>query len=196
MSAESDPEGQLVAAARGGDTDAFTELVRRHEGHVLAVCRRMLADPHEAEECAQEAFLKAWRNLPRFQERAAFSTWMHRIAVNEALQQIRRRRAPQLSLDDDALAEHQRLQTDHAAPQPTDLAEQREVASFLDERLRALPDLLRSAVVLRDVEGYSNDEVASLLELSLPAAKARIHRGRMILRAELEQWRKRDGDRR
>ena len=183
-----DSDAELVHAARSGDEQAFAELVRRHEHRVYGVCRRMLADPREAEECAQDAFVQAWRHLNRFEERAQLSTWLHRIAVNQALQRLRRRRLVEVDLDDHIGVLDLMRRVDDWSTRPDIRAEDTAFRTHLDQRLMQLPDQLRVAVVLRDIEGLSNQEVADTLELSLPAAKARIHRGRMQLRAELSTW--------
>jgi RNA polymerase sigma-70 factor (ECF subfamily) len=183
-----DSDAELVHAAQRGDAEAFTELVRRHERRVYNVCRRMLADAREAEECAQDAFVQAWRHLDRFAERAQLSTWLHRIAVNEALQRLRRRKVIEVDLDDHIAVLDLMRRVDDWSTRPDVQAEDAAFRAYLDERLMGLPDPLRVAVVLRDIEGLSNQEVAHALELSLPAAKARIHRGRMQLRAELTTW--------
>jgi RNA polymerase sigma-70 factor, ECF subfamily len=183
----------LVEQARAGDTAAFTALVRLHEQRVLGICRRMLADQREAEECAQDAFVQAWRHLDRFQDRARFSTWIHRIAVNEALQRLRRRRHAEVSIDDPSGGASVLARVEDWTSRPEAQLDQLELRRVLAERLTLLPDPVRAAVVLRDVEGYSNQEVAELLEVSLEAAKARIHRGRMRIRADLQAW---FGDRR
>ena len=183
-----DSDAELVHAARGGDESAFAELVRRHEHRVFGVCRRMLADSREAEECAQDAFVQAWRHLDRFAERAQLSTWLHRIAVNEALQRLRRRRVVEVGLDEHVGVVDLMRRVDDWSTRPDIHAQDAAFRAHLDHRLIELPDPLRVAVVLRDVEGLSNQEVADALELSLAAAKARIHRGRMQLRAELSSW--------
>ncbi len=181
-------DSELVHAAQRGNAEAFAELVGRHEHRVYGVCWRILADAREAEECAQDAFVQAWRNLDRFAERAQLSTWLHRIAVNEALQRLRRRRVVEVNLDDHlGVLELMRPVTDWST-RPDVRAENTAFRAYLNDRLLQLPDPLRVAVVLRDIEGLSNREVADALELSLPAAKARIHRGRMQLRVELSSW--------
>jgi RNA polymerase sigma-70 factor (ECF subfamily) len=169
-------ERELLEQARAGDLDAFAQFVRAFERRIQAVCYRLLDDTRDVDEAVQDTFVQAWRNLQRFRGDAAPYTWLYRIAVNEALMRRRRKTLPVselqetvVSVGDDAYA---------AA----------DARAFLIERLRALPDEYQAAVVLRDVEGLSNDEVAEALEISLAAAKSRIHRGRMQLRAELEQW--------
>ncbi len=167
-------EGRLLARARAGDVDAFGELVRRYERRVGAVLARLLPDERDLEEALQDTFVKAWRSLDRFRGDSAVFTWLYRIAVNEALQKLRRKRPETRELDDVA----------EAAAEPPDL----ELRSFIAARLKALPFQYRAPLVLRDVEGLSNQEVADVLGISLAAAKSRIHRARMQLRAELEAW--------
>src|ERR671931_298109 len=181
-------DAELVKRARAGDVNAFTLLIRLHEGRVATLCRHLLPDPREAEECAQDAFIQAWRHLDRFQDRARFSTWIHRIAINEALLRLRRRRSTEVSIDDTSSGESMLARVEDWTSRPEEQLHQQELRRFLAERLAHLPDPVRVAVVLRDVEGYSNQEVAELLEVSLEAAKARIHRGRMRLRADAQTW--------
>src|SRR5579859_311919 len=155
---EGDDAG-LVAGAKAGDVDAFAELVRRYERRVRSVLARLLDDPRDAEEAAQDVFVQAWRRIDGFRGDAAMFTWLYRIAVNEALQRRRRRRPPTAELDDrDAASED-----DH---------EMREAGSFLLAQLRELPIDYRAPVVLRDLEGLSNEEVADVLGISVAAVKS------------------------
>jgi RNA polymerase sigma-70 factor, ECF subfamily len=175
----------LLTSASGGDVDAFAELVRRHEHRVRGVLRRLLDDPRDVEEATQDAFFQAWRNLGHFRGDAAVSTWLYRITVNEALARLRRKRVPTTDLD---YAPEGRSLAADASLEPDSAAEARELDEFLAARIRALEPDYRAPLVLRDVVGLSNQEVADVLELSLPAAKSRIHRARMQLRAELVRW--------
>lgn len=170
-------EAELVGRARSGDVEAFAELVRRYERRVGAVLYRLLDDPRDIEEAAQDVFVQAWRNLDRFRGDAALFTWLYRIAVNEALMR-RRRKQPVLDPLEDA--------PDTAQDEPD-----AELGTFLVTRVHALPFEYRAPLVLRDVEGLSNQEVADVLGLSLAAAKSRIHRARMQIRAELDAWERR-----
>ncbi len=170
-------EEALVRAAAAGDGDAFAVLVRQHEGRVRATCARIVGDSASAEDCAQDAFAQAWKSLGRFDGRALFGTWLYRIAANEALQSLRRRRSQEVLYDEPPFSAASQ------SPGPAiDGLERARVRAIVRERLLELPDVLRIPVVLRDVEEWSNDEIATALGISLPAAKARIHRGRMRLR--------------
>ena len=168
---------ELVGRARSGDAEAFAELVRRYERRVGAVLYRLLDDPRDVEEVVQDVFVQAWRSLDRFRGDAALFTWLYRIAVNEALMRRRRRRPALEPLEE-------------APDRPQDEPDA-ELRAFLTARLRALPFEYRAPLVLRDVEGLSNQQVADVLGLSLAAAKSRIHRARMQIRAELEAWERR-----
>jgi RNA polymerase sigma-70 factor, ECF subfamily len=177
----------LIARARDGDKSAFEQLVTEHSSRVYGALRQFGLNPQEADEVAQEVFVRAWRGLARFQERSLFSTWLYRIAFNEA-QRYLARRPPATALnrpgDVDAIAE---------VPAPSGTGPQahtleREFEQMLTEALAQLPPDLRAAVILRDLEGLSTDEAASATGLRQAAFKSRLHRGRMQLRTLLEPY--------
>ena len=172
-------EAELLIRARDGDYDAYAEFVRTFERRVRALLGRLLDDERDVEEAAQDTFVQAWRNLSRFRGDSQPFTWLYRIAVNEALQRTRRKKLDLRPLDD--LSPGDSSFFDHRTNVDS-LAENRELSSFLAARLRELPFEYRAPLVLRDIEGWSNQEVADALELSLPAAKSRIHRARLQLR--------------
>jgi RNA polymerase sigma-70 factor (ECF subfamily) len=180
---EAKEDAVLIAAAREGDVDAFADLVRRYEHRVRVVLYRLLEDERDVDEATQDTFIRAWRSLDRFRGDAALFTWLYRIAVNEALMRLRRKHLPISELSDETEAA--------SKDEPPIAAEAGELLAFLTERLRALPLEYRVPLVLRDVLGLSNEEVADILELSLSAAKSRIHRARMQIRAELDDWERR-----
>lgn len=181
----SNGDAALLARARGGDLDAFAELVRRHEHRIRAVLFRLLDDPRDVEEAVQDSFVQAWRNLDRFRAEATVFTWLYRIAVNEALARLRRKRLPVVELEE---AERHRPVSGREPQDPHDAAETGELHTFLAARIRRLPLEYRAPLVLRDLVGLSNQEVADVLEISVAAAKSRIHRARMQIREELERW--------
>jgi RNA polymerase sigma-70 factor (ECF subfamily) len=180
-------EHELIRSARAGDQDAFAELVAIHADRVYGALRRFGLDASEADEVAQEVFLRAWRGLPRFEERAQFSTWLYRIAFNEAQRRLSRRAPPLVPPDRDredpigALPE---------APQfgPEARALDHEFEQILEHALAELPDERRAAVVLRDIEGLSTKDAAEVVGARPAAFKSRLHRGRMQLRALLEPY--------
>jgi len=171
----SDEGRELLERARSGDLDAFADFVRHFERRVRTILFRILDDVRDVEEATQDTFVQAWRNLERFRGDAAPFTWLYRIATNQALQRRRRARFETVELAD----EH--------APHDDPALAAGELRALLVEEIRALPFEYRTALVLRDVEGLSNEEVAAALEISLAAAKSRVHRARMALRARLEQ---------
>lgn len=146
---------------------------------------RLLDDRRDVEEATQDCFVQAWRNLHRFRAEASVFTWLYRIAVNEALARLRRKRLPVVGFEDSA---RQRSVAGGRTAEPQEVAEIRERQAFVAERLRRLSIEYRAPLVLRDVLGLSNREVADVLEISVAAAKSRIHRARMQIREELEQW--------
>lgn len=178
-------DAALLSQARDGDLEAFAEIVRRYEHRVRAVLFRLLEDDRDVEEATQDTFVQAWRNLDRFRGDAAVFTWLYRIAVNEALARLRRKRVQTTDIDD--LAETAPLAAG-AADEPHPAAEAAELHAFLAACIQALPPDYRAPLVLRDVIGLSNQEVADVLELSVAAAKSRIHRARMQVRAQLDAW--------
>jgi len=166
----------LLERAKAGDLEAFAEFVRMFERRVRTVLYRLLDDARDVDEAVQDTFVQAWLNLERFRGDAAPYTWLYRIAVNEALMRRRRKTLPTSELQETIVAGG------------GDAFAAADARTFLIDRLRALPVEYRAAIVLRDLEGLSNEEVAQTLDISLAAAKSRIHRGRMQLRDELAQW--------
>jgi RNA polymerase sigma-70 factor (ECF subfamily) len=182
-------EPELIRRARDGDQEAFAELVMLHADRVYGALRRFGLDAVDADEVAQEVFLRAWRGLARFEERAQFSTWLYRIAFNEAQRRLARRTLPRAEPAPDADAPDPVA----ALPEPAESGpEARALAGEfernLDAALDALPPEWRAAVVLRDIEGLSTHDAAEVAGVGEAAFKSRLHRGRMQLRALLEPY--------
>jgi len=183
-------EAATVAGLRAGDPDVFEELVRRQGPKMLSVTRRILGNDDEAREAVQEAFISAFRAREQFSAESRVSTWLHRIAVNAALNRLRtHKRKPEESLDD-LLPRF--LPNGHYAEkftswtEPADEALSRKETSALVRRLiNELPDSFRTVLMLRDIEGMSTEETALLLNVSANAVKLRLHRARMALRTLL-----------
>ena len=187
MSEASPSERELIMRARSGDENAFAQLVSAHASSVYGALRRFGLDAGEAEEVAQEVFLRAWRGLARFEGRAKLSTWLYRIAFNEAQRQLDRRRPPVVEPgpeDEDPIV------AIPDAPQlgPEAQALDQEFEATLERALGELPAEWRAAVVLRDIEGLSTEEAATVVGVRQAAFKSRLHRGRMQLRALLEPY--------
>lgn len=168
----------LVAAARGGDMRAFERLYHAHSGKVMGLCLRMTRRRDVAEDCVQQTFIRAWRNLQAFEGRSAFGTWLHRIAVNEVLSHVRNRGTRAESNDnaiEDAIAEPREAAKEHDAGEVMDV----------ERALATLPDGARHVVVLQAVYGYSHEEVAEMLGIAVGTCKAQLHRGRHLLRERM-----------
>jgi RNA polymerase sigma-70 factor, ECF subfamily len=170
----------LVARARSGDQDAFGTLMARHRDGVFTMALRLVGERETAADVTQEAFLRAWRGLARFRGEARFTTWLYRITVNTASNhraRVARHRAA--SLDETAGV------ADPDAPSPEDAAERVGVRRDLLAALAALPMRQRTVVVLKDVYGWTHQEIAGALGISVTAAKVRLHRARARLRDHL-----------
>ena len=177
------PDAELLAAHVAGDPTAFTTLVHRHRDRLWAVALRTTGEPEEAADALQDALLKAHRSAGSYRGDAQVTTWLHRIVVNACLDRMRRTRArPTVPLP-----EH-----DSAHPvEPSDPLARRELAWEIDRALRSLPDDQRAALVLVDVEGYSVDETARMLQIPTGTVKSRCARGRAKLVPLLEHLRNR-----
>jgi RNA polymerase sigma-70 factor (ECF subfamily) len=176
------PDAELVGRAKTGDADAFEELIHRHSGRLIGLLSRMIGDAALAEDAAQEALVRAWRALPRFRGDAQFSTWLYRIGVNEANRITAREARREIVSYDDVVGDVPDLSADILSK-----LEVGELRRRIESCLLELPEGYRAAVVLRDVEGFSNEEAAEILELSIRSFKSRLHRGRMALRKRLEE---------
>jgi RNA polymerase sigma-70 factor (ECF subfamily) len=183
-------EEQLGRIARilGGETQLFHELIRPYERSVFAMTFSLLRNEADAEDAAQEAFLKAFRNLSTFRGDSKFGTWLISIALNEARSRLRRRAAaPMESLDDEG------EDTRPVSPAllrdwkeiPSEALERSEVRMMLQEAIARLPESYREVLLLRDVEEFSTLEVAEMLKISVGSAKVRLHRARMMMQKTL-----------
>jgi RNA polymerase sigma-70 factor (ECF subfamily) len=171
-----DDESELIARARKGDMGAFELLYRRHVPRVYAVCLRITADVRRAEDFTQTTFIQIWRKLPHFRGDSSFGTWLHRIAVNTVLMEFRadrRREARVVGAEDPAALE--------TAPP----ARPAGLRLDLEQAIAALPPRARAVFVLHDIEGYTHEEIAGLLELETGTTKAHLHRARQLLQEAL-----------
>jgi RNA polymerase sigma-70 factor (ECF subfamily) len=181
----------LVEAAKAGDVGAFEELVRRYDRNVFRIAQHITQNREDAEDVVQDAFFKAYSNLNQFQGQSKFYTWLVRIAVNEALMRLRRRRPERtVSLDEDVKTEDDTVPREVAdwSPNPEQQYTQAELREILDRTIHGLPATFRTVFVLRDVEGLSTEETAEALDLSIPAVKSRLLRARLQLRSRLSKY--------
>src|SRR5260221_12537362 len=189
----------LVQAAKKGDDSAFEELVRRYDRNVFRIAQHITQNREDAEDVVQEAFLKAYTNLNSFQGNSKFYTWLVRIAVNEALMKLRRRKTDKtVSMDQEVETEEGSMPREFAdwSPNPEQQYGQSELGETLQKTVQGLPAGFRTVFVLRDVEGLSTEETAEMLGLSIPAVKSRLLRARLQLRERLNRYFKknRNGD--
>ena len=188
----------LVRAAKAGDISAFEQLVRRYDRNVFRIAQHITQNREDAEDVVQDAFLKSYENLKNFQEQSKFYTWLVRIAVNEALMRLRRRRPERMvSLDEDVKTEEDSMPREVAdwTPNPEQQYSQAELREILTKTIQGLPSSFRTVFVLRDVEGLSTEETAEALDLSIPAVKSRLLRARLQLRERLNKYFKKRKDR-
>ncbi len=178
-------EKELVRAAAGGDESAFSELVRIYENKAYHLALRMVSNPEDAYDVAQDAFLAAWRGLPSFRGESGFSTWLYRLVSNAAIDHLRRTKHQRgnVSLDDEEL----NLDAPDDAPTPQEAAEENDLKQAVAAGLRELSDDHRTVLVMREVQELSYEEIAESLQLDLGTVKSRISRARTHLRKILLQ---------
>lgn len=176
----------LVQRVLAGDRRCFEPLVRRHERRVFRVTLAVLGNIEDAEDAMQEAFIKAFRHLDQFRAESRFTTWLTRIAVNEALQK-RQARKDLVPLDESREAAEKRLprRFEPWTANPEQLYGQQEVRRLVEGAIDALPPIYRETLVLRDVEGMSAEEAAEALGIGVAALKSRLLRARLLLRETL-----------
>jgi RNA polymerase sigma-70 factor (ECF subfamily) len=173
-----DPDGELVRQAGAGDRGAAEALVRKHLGRIKAVAQRMLADSFEAEDVAQETFLRVWKEAPRWRPGAAkFETWMHRVALNLCFDRLRRRRETP-----DAEAG---LEVSDPSPSAADAIASLQRAARVRAAMAALPERQRAAIALCHFQEMSNIDAAASLAISVDALESLLARGRRTLKAAL-----------
>ena len=180
-------EQELVRRAKGGDQDAFAELVTAHQDRIYTLCLRMTGNREDAQDAAQEAFLNAWRGLASFQGGSSFSTWLYRLASNACIDLLRRRKRRQEGEAPHSLDDEEAGWPEPAAPGggPEEELEQKERRQALERELRALPDHQREILVMREVSGLSYQEIGELLSLDLGTVKSRLARARLALKKRL-----------
>ncbi len=184
-------EQQLLERCRGGDTTAFDEIVEQHQNRVFNLCYWVLNDHEAAADAAQDAFVRAFRAIGNFRGDCAFSTWLHRIAVNVALNAARSRRhtpLPFSALENDETGTRPPEPVD-PIDNPQDMLTRRERRRVVRCALAELPEHHRLVLVLFDIQGHSYEEMAELLELPLGTVKSRLNRARLALRDKLEAQR-------
>jgi len=189
-----DDESALVAAAKAGDVSAFETLVGRYERKIFRLTQNITQNKEDAEDSMQEAFLKAYEHLGDFEGNSRFYTWLVRIAVNQALMKLRRRRPNVVSLDEEIDTGEDLVPRDVEdwGPSPEDRFEQTELGGILSKTIGELDTPFRTVFQLRDIEELSTEETAEALGLSVPAVKSRLLRARLKLREKLHPYFRRE----
>ncbi len=181
---------ELVRRAQQGKVEAFEELVRLYERKVYNITYRLLGNEEDANEALQDTFVRAYRSISRFKFKSSFYTWLYRIATNVSLTKLRRRKTQETVSLDEPVKNTDDLKYDipdsHSTPEQA--FEQKRLRERLQEALARLPKEYRTVVVMRDLEGLSNEEVSATLGITVPAVKSRLHRGRMALREQLARY--------
>ena len=182
-------EHLLVNAAKGGDVAAFEELVNRYESKILRLTKNITGNREDAEDAMQDAFLKAYAHLDGFQQDSRFYTWLVRIAANEALMRLRKRRPGQVSLDEPVEGDTDLMprELEDWRPNPEREYAQAELQALMAEVLEKLEPEFRIILVLRDIEELSTQETADVLGISVPNVKSRLLRARLKLREKFNR---------
>lgn len=190
-------EAALTAQARNGDAQAFTALVNRYQRKIFRLAKHITQNDEDAEDVLQETFLKAYSHLDEFQGQSKFYTWVVRIAVNESLMKLRKRKSDRtLSLDETIDTGEETVVREIAVwdGNPEQQYSQEELRAILEKAVDSLRPTFRTVFLLRDVEELSTEETAAVLDLSIPAVKSRLLRARLQLREKLTRLFKRKGD--
>uniref|UniRef100_E6QI18 RNA polymerase sigma factor n=1 Tax=mine drainage metagenome TaxID=410659 RepID=E6QI18_9ZZZZ len=188
---EQHPDVALVSSALAGDVGAFETLIQKYDRQIFRIAQHITQNREDAQDVVQDAFLKAYEKLSQFQGNSKFYTWLVRIAVNESLMRLRKRRTGKMvSIDEDIETEDGSVPRDLAdwSPNPEQNYSQTELAAILRKTIQGLPHGFRVVFVLRDVDGLSTEETAETLGLSVPAVKSRLLRARLQLRERLSRY--------
>jgi RNA polymerase sigma-70 factor (ECF subfamily) len=190
LALQPDPERALVVAAQAGDVSAFESLVAMYERKIFRLAMNITQNREDAEDVMQNAFLKAYEHLGNFQGDSRFYTWLVRIAVNEGLMRLRKRRPNQVSLDEQIEGDENLMPREIVdwGPSPEQRFAQTELQEILRAVIGELHEDFRTVFLLRDVEDLSTEETAQLLGLSGPAVKSRLLRARLKLRQKLNRY--------
>jgi len=184
-------DDQLVAELKRGDQAAFRELVNRHQAKVYQLALKLTRNETDAEDILQETFLRVYNRIETFRGEAAFSSWLYRIAANASFAKLGERKKHDHADLDDVYPEYEAAPTQPVndwSRQPDSVLMSKETLGLLDKAISELPEDFRVVVLLRDVQGLSNAQVADILDLTVAAVKSRLHRARLFLRKQLSDY--------
>jgi RNA polymerase sigma-70 factor (ECF subfamily) len=185
------PDVELVERVKAGDLAAFEQLMRQYERQIFRISLQITQNREDAEDIVQDTFFKAFQKIDQFQGNSKFYTWLVRIAVNESLMRLRKRKAQKtVSMDEEIQTDEGSIPRDFAdwMPNPEQNYSQAELADILRRTIQGLPPGFRAVFVLRDIDGLSTEETAQALKLSVPAVKSRLLRARLQLRERLSRY--------
>jgi len=184
-------DDQLVADLKRGDPSAFTELVNRHQAKVYQLALKLTRNETDAEDVLQETFLRVYNRIGTFRGEAAFTSWLYRIAANASFAKLGERRKHEHADIEEVYPQFEQgalPQTDDWTRRPDSVLLSKEALGVLDEAISELPEDFRVVVMLRDVQGLSNAQVAEILDITVAAVKSRLHRARLFLRKRLSDY--------
>jgi RNA polymerase sigma-70 factor (ECF subfamily) len=180
-------EAEAIRLAQQGDAGAFERIYRLHSRRVYALCLRMVGNTAEAEDLAQDAFLQLFRKIGTFRGESAFSTWLHRLAVNVVLMKLRKKTLPETSLEESTDPEDESSGPKREIGAPDLLLSGSIDRVHLERAIEQLPPGYRQVFVLHDVQGFEHNEIAKLMECSIGNSKSQLHKARMRLRELLQE---------
>jgi len=184
-------DAALVRAFQAGDTDVFDELVLRHKDNIFNLCYRFLGDYHEANDSAQDVFIKVYRSLKKFRFQSSFSTWLYRVAVNTCKNRIKsldyrfKKRMRRLDSHDPTNGSNPSLEFADESPSPMAELEKKERSLLVQKAVESLPGSKRTMIILRHIEGLSYDEISDITGCNLGTVKSKLARARSDLRKKL-----------
>ncbi len=181
------PEAEAIRRAQQGDAEAFERIYRLHSRRVYSLCLRMVSNPAEAEDLTQEAFLQLFRKIATFRGESAFSTWLHRLAVNVVLMKLRRKSLPETSLEEMTEPDEETGTPGREIGAPDTLLTGSIDRVNLQRCMEQLPPGYKQVFVLHDIQGYEHNEIAEIMECSIGNSKSQLHKARMRLRELLQE---------
>ncbi len=185
-------EKELLEKSKNGDIEAFEKLIERYQKKVFNMAFRIIGNHDDASELAQEVFIRIFKSIKTFKEESSFSTWVYRITTNICLDELRKRKNRKIVyLDDDIKSEdgEMKRQLEDTRPTPEAAAEKNEVKRVVESAIQALSDEHRTVIVMRDLQGFSYEEIASIIKCPEGTVKSRINRARQALRDILKNKR-------
>ena len=181
------PESEAIRLAQQGDAGAFERIYRLHNRRVYALCLRMLGNPAEAEDMTQEAFLQLFRKIATFRGESAFSTWLHRLAVNVVLMKLRKKKLAEVPIDDNSDQDEEVSRPRKELGGPDLLLTGSIDRVHLERAIAQLPPGYKQVFVLHDIQGFEHNEIAGLMNCSTGNSKSQLHKARMRLRELLQE---------